>query len=480
MPGGNWNTFTILDPGTRPGFYANFIADAIAGVVAGEQGVVCIPVTAPWGPVSEFVTLESEADVLAAFSDYPEGNAYFSCVEALRGGANQVLAYRLASSAAAKASLTLTDTDEGSPANIAKLEARYPGARGNQFAVTIQTYIVDSSQQELRLLDADGTILFSTTFPENDVDALVEAVNTAEGNAYITAEKIADGDGTIANVSAQSFSGGNSGISGITNSDYISAHSAMETREFQVYALPVGDDTTWDAAKLWTTQQRADGNYVTLVYGATLGMSAENVRLEAEDANHEGIVFVGMGATRNGTTYAGYQMAPHIAGMIAGAGAQASITHAQVRSFDDVETRLSNADIKEHLRHGVLTLVHNGEFVMVEKGINTLTNYSQEQNERFSKIRVISTIDSIATALRRSADANWIGKIDNDENGRKALIGAVSEFLRLLSLDGIIRPNYEVREDPDRASYSDKFFLFIKIWPVDSIDYIYTTISIGN
>ena len=479
MPGGNWNTFTIIDPGTRPGFYANFIADAIAGVIGGEQGVVCVPVTAAWGPIREFLTFETEAEALAAFTNYAAGNALFSVVEALRGGARSVLAYRVAASAAAVATLTLTDT-AGSPADIVRIDAMYKGAYGNDLRVTVQVDPVDDTVQNLKVLDVSGTLLHQFDFTADDVDALVAAVAADTDNVYITATKLGVGDSTIAAISASALTGGDSGIAGVTNTDYVNAHAAMETVDFQVYALTATDSTTQDAAKLWVTQQRADGVRIQLVYGAAAAETLTNQRAEAEDANHEGIVYVGHGAYRDGVLYSGGALAPHIAGMVAGAGSQKSTTHAKVTSFDDAEVRLSNPNIKENLRHGVLTLVHNGEYLMIEKGINTLTNYSQEQNERFSKIRVISTLDAVAKAITKSADANWIGKIDNDEDGRKALIAAIKSFLDSLVRDRILRTGNEVKQDPERESLGDRFFLYIKIYPVDSIDYIYTTISVGQ
>ena len=39
MAGGKWTTLDSLDPSQRSGFYINFVADAVAGVQAGAQGL---------------------------------------------------------------------------------------------------------------------------------------------------------------------------------------------------------------------------------------------------------------------------------------------------------------------------------------------------------------------------------------------------------------------------------------------------------
>ena len=70
------------------------------------------------------------------------------------------------------------------------------------------------------------------------------------------------------------------------------------------------------------------------------------------------------------------------------------------------------------------------------------------------KIRSIRVMDAIHADLRLVAEQTYIGKVNNTEEGRLALIGAVKEYLASLSLSNVIEPDgYDVILD--LAYYGD-------------------------
>src|SRR5688572_5101272 len=103
--GGNWNP---SPPPIRPGFYINFETSGSDAVASGNNGIVGLPITADWGPVEEFVLLSSDA---LYKQTYGGNNAHTSYLvqEAFRGGAAQVLAYRVTDGTESAASIGLTD-----------------------------------------------------------------------------------------------------------------------------------------------------------------------------------------------------------------------------------------------------------------------------------------------------------------------------------------------------------------------------------
>ncbi|MEW5935518.1 MAG: phage tail sheath N-terminal beta-sandwich domain-containing protein, partial [Bacillota bacterium] len=221
-----------------PGLYLNFRAQALAAIRPGSRGVVAVPVKAHWGPVRQFVEITSEAGITDSYTADESGGAtaYAILRLALLGGAKKVLAYRLAGTSAAKASTVLKD---GLAVDVLTLTALYEGTRGNGFKVTVRDNPVDPANKKDILL-YEGTVLLRTfTFAKGAsiVDNAVAAINSDTGNRWITAAKLADGNGTLADVAGQAFAGGDSGIAGVQASDYTNWLAALETQVFDLLAL---------------------------------------------------------------------------------------------------------------------------------------------------------------------------------------------------------------------------------------------------
>ncbi|MDI3329103.1 MAG: phage tail sheath protein, partial [Alicyclobacillaceae bacterium] len=156
MAGGTWNP---TDMPVLPGLYLNFVAAALAAIQPGARGTVIAPVKAHWGPVRQFVTITSEADIINTYTaDESNGaTAYTTLRLALLGSAKKILAYRLADANAAVASVTLADTS-GTPVNVLRLDTKYPTTRA--FNAVVQPNPVDSTKKDIKLYE--GTTLLRT------------------------------------------------------------------------------------------------------------------------------------------------------------------------------------------------------------------------------------------------------------------------------------------------------------------------------
>src|SRR5690606_34313797 len=93
------------------------------------QGIVAALFRASWGPLGEVIYLENADAVISTFGST---GTVDTALEAFRGGCRRVVAYRLGTGGT-KALLNLLDSES---ANVVKIEAKYEGARGNDFAVT--------------------------------------------------------------------------------------------------------------------------------------------------------------------------------------------------------------------------------------------------------------------------------------------------------------------------------------------------------
>lgn len=489
MAGGTWSP---TDKSSLPGFYLNFQAAATAAVQPGARGIVIVPVKAHWGPAKEFVEVTSEAAAMLAYtsSEADGATAYTMLRLALLGGAKTVLAYRLVDSSAAKASITLQDTTSGTSVSVVKLEAKYTGARGNSFKVTIQVNAVDGTKKDLKLYE--GSMLLKTiTFSGSTVQAAVDAVNQDAGNLWIVATKLADGNGTLANVTTQAFTGGDSGIAGIVNADYIAALSAFETQTFNLLALDGATDAGLHTSVVsWVTRVRTEGKGVMAVLGGsaaddTASDAVSKATTRSASYNHEGIVNVGTGAILNGTSYSSAQLAAYVAGLIAGQRLSESTTYAAT-PFQDVTRRWTRSEQEQAVRNGIFLLVHDGRIVKALRGMNSLITLRQGQNNAWKKIRTIRVMDAINDDLLRTAEDSYIGKVNNTEEGRLALIGAAKAYMAALAASGVVENGYDVFLDPDyygptatQSPEPDQVFLLWTARLTDVMEQIFGTFIVN-
>ncbi|QJD86713.1 phage tail sheath family protein [Cohnella herbarum] len=478
MAGGTWST---TDKPVLPGFYMNFRAAAAAAIQAGARGVVIVPVKAHWGPAKQFVEISSETEAANAYSRSEENGAtaYRSIKLALLGGARKVIAYRMADGSAAASAITLTDS-ASTPVNVLSLEAKYPGTRGNDFRVTVQVNAVEPAKKDLKLFE--GTTLLRTfTIDGSSIQAAVNTINADSGNKWVNASKLAEGNGTLASVSGVSLSGGNSGLTGITNAEYLNALADFETRDFNVISLDgVSDPALHTSVASWVSRIRSEGKGVIAVLGGT---SADDTASDAvakaisrsSAFNHEGVVNVGTGVKLDGTSYSSAQAAAYVAGLIAGQGLSQSTTYAP-SPFEDVTRRWTRSEQEQAVRNGVFLLVHDGRLVKALRGINSLVTLREGQNNPWKKIRTIRVMDSINSDLQRTAEDSYIGKVNNSEEGRLALIGACRQYMQSLAQAGIIEAEgYDVYVDPDYTPEPDQVFLKWEARLTDVMEQIFST-----
>jgi hypothetical protein len=172
------------------------------------------------------------------------------------------------------------------------------------------------------------------------------------------------------------------------------------------------------------------------------------------------------GVIVGGTSYTSSAYAPWVAGLIAGTAINRSTTYT-VAPVDDVTKRLTNAQITTSLAAGSLVLLNDGEKVKLVQGITTAK----------SKIRSIRARQAIATDVSRTAEDNYIGKLNNNADGQATLIVAIKAYLENLQANDVLTAPVVVL-DPQRPSVGDSVFLAISYAETDSIERIFLTVNI--
>lgn len=258
--------------------------------------------------------------------------------------------------------------------------------------------------------------------------------------------------------------------------DYVDMRAAFDSRPFNVFVFD-GEVSSSEQSntKAWQISNRTDGKHFLVVYGGPdaddLDPTAGNARtsLLADDYS----VNLISGVVISGTSYSSGDFAPFIAGLIAGTPINKSVTYQVPSDYGpavaDVTKRLTNAEIKTALTAGSLVLVNDGEKVRIERGLCASGK----------KIRKIRAEQAISTDVTKTANDNYIGKIDNNVDGQKALIAAVKSYLEKLADSNVLTSDITVTLHPLYESTGDSVYLLINVTEVDSMEEIYLEIQAG-
>lgn len=250
---------------------------------------------------------------------------------------------------------------------------------------------------------------------------------------------------------------------------YTAMRAAYDTRPFNVFVLDGEFNTVQFAAiKTWEIANRAAGKHFMVVIGGDTASDAVpatgNTRSILQ--NDDYIVNATVGTKVGATTYSSAQYAPYWAGLIAGTAINRSITYSRL-PVDDVNKRLTNAEVDTALAAGSLVSIHDGEKVKVVQGLTTSKK----------KIRSIRARQAISNDITRTAADSYIGQIDNNADGQAALISAIKAYLETLERANVLSAP-AVRLDPQYLSAGDAVYIEISYVEVDSMERIFLTINV--
>lgn len=258
--------------------------------------------------------------------------------------------------------------------------------------------------------------------------------------------------------------------------DYIDMREGYAARPFNVFVFD-GEVTAAEQDKtlVWMQENKDEGKHFTVVFGGSAADDAvpatgdtRTIRLADEDGY---AINLTVGAVVNGVNVCSADFAPFIAGLVAKTPINKSITFAPV-AVDDVTIRLTNPQIKTGITKGSLMMVHDGEKVKIERGITTAQT-------GVKKIRTARARQAMQMDITKTASDHYIGKIDNNPDGQKALIAAVKAYLEQMAKSNVILlESIQVHLDPNYESIGDKCYIAAHVVEVDSMEEIYLTIYV--
>ncbi|NFO40783.1 phage tail sheath protein [Clostridium botulinum] len=465
-------TWSEKDKPKIPGFYhrMQIVAEESANNI---QGILAMPVKSDWGPVNKVVSVSQERHLKNAFGNNADFTAYKLGKLALLGKPKELLLYRLVDSAAKPGELILKNT-ESSPTNVIKLQTIYPSSRS--FNVTIRTNIINDSAKDIILYE-NTTQLVEVSALTGSIDEIIEQINKSALSDYISATKVDGATGTLANIVNEKFTGGNDGLSSITNAEYLEAMKAFESHGIDGFTLDgVTDVGLHTSVKTWVNECKKEGiDILAFVSSSSESLSQANAKSKEYNDYLMHNIYLKT-ATYEGITYTAAEVAVYVAALALGKNLKESVCN-EITIFDSVEPRLSRTEIESALESGTIVFdVIDNEVVIVDD-VNTYKNYKNEKEEALGNIRAIGFIRTV-NKQTAGAGKDYIGKISNDDTGHTVTLCGLKTFFETYQKLGIIAKfNIETDEELQKNAQSDEFFWK---WDAEYINVIKKIFGTGN
>lgn len=437
MPGGTWTVQNKV----RPGVYINFKSEPRATAVIGERGIVSLPLPLSWGPSKAIITVEAGDDLFEVLG-YPITAPQLLLVREALKRAKTLHLYRLNSGT--KASATI----EGLTVN-----AKYGGVRGNDIAIVIETNIHDSSRYDVKTL-IDGMEADSQT---------VASIDELKSNTWVEFF----GTGDVTPTAGTPLVGGADGE--VTAQDYMDYLAAVEVVDVQTIGLAETDIGVKDLFVSFVKRLRNEE-------GKKIQVVLENY----PTADYEGVISVKNGVVlSDGTTLTAAQAVAWVAGATAGAAPNQSLTYDAYDGAVDVSPRYTNSQIIAALQAGEFVFTAMNGRAVVEQDINTLHTFTPEKGKAFSKNRVLRVLDGLANDYMRVFSQSYIGKVPNNDDGRNLFKSEIINITNQYQNIGAVQ-NFDPQTDLEVLPGADSDAVVVNqwVWPVDSIEKIYMTVTV--
>ena len=195
----------------------------------------------------------------------------------------------------------------------------------------------------------------------------------------------------------------------------------------------------------------------------------------------EGIINVVQGIVlSDNSSLTAAQVTAWVAGATAGASITTSNTGMVYTGAIDVDPRMTKAEMEAAVKAGKFIFkVDRSQNVTVVYDINSLTSVTVKKGKVFTKNRVIRTLDNIANDITTIFESNYVGKVNNNAEGRSLLKAALVDYFNTLQNMGAIQ-NFETDDVTIIAgTESDAVVVDANIQPVDSIEKIYVTVNLA-
>lgn len=437
MSGGTWNTQNKV----RPGVYINTVSEPKPLGTVGERGITALALSLPWGPEKQVITVEAGADTMDVLGFDITNPALLLVREALKR-TKTLLLYRL--NVGVKATATAGDL---------VATAMDSGERGNDITIVVQANIDEPTKFDVKTLVAGAEVDVQT----------VAAIADLTANGWVSWS----GTGDITASAGVNLTGGTNGA--VTNADHTAFLAALELLDFNTVGLTVDDATLKPLYTAFVRRLREDE-----------GKKVQAVVTNYPAADYEGVISVKNGVVlSDGTSITAAQAVAWVAGATAGATVSQALTYTAYDDAVNVSPRFTNSQIEAALLAGEFVFTPSNGRAIVEQDINTLHIFTVDKGKQFRKNRVLRVLDGIANDLKATFENFYLGKVDNNADGRNLLKSEAISYMNTLQAINAVQ-NFDAQTDVTfvAGNESDAVYAEIGAQPVDAVEKIYMKVRV--
>lgn len=445
MAGGTWTSQNK----SRPGVYIRFTSSRGLGITVGDRGTVTICEPMSWGPVGQVMTVEAGAD-MTPYCGYDITAPQAQFINEIFKGSNRtaapntLLLYRPTASSSAQATATT---------GVLTATALYPGVRGNDISIVVTDVV-----------DEEGTFTVSTVVDGVVVDEQTGAsVSDLVANDWVTWS----GTGALTATTGVTLTGGLDGT--VQSAAYSTYLAAIEPYKFDIMIYD-GDDSTVQDAMVAFIKRLADEN----------GQYSQLVASGLTNPDSRYVIDVESGVTLS----SGVQLTPQqatwwVGGAEAGAQYNESLTYAAYPGAIACSPVMTNSQYIAAINAGQLVFNADDNIVRIETDINSLTTFTTDITNVYRKNRVMRLCNTIANDIYQQFSQNFIGVVNNNEQGRAlfqaAIVGYLLDIQGNQGIQNFSAEDVQVLPGTD----IDAIVVNVAIQAVDSVEKIYMTIEIN-
>lgn len=457
MAGGNWTSQNKA----RPGAYVDVSSNSLTAAGSDtSRGVVFWIHSGSFGWGKNGVTeVGGGSDFKALFGVDINSNELAALNEILKGAPKSVLVFN--SNAGNKA----TATSDVLPWVFT---AKYAGEKGNSVKVSVYRDATDTTKLDVATFF--GTELVNTQSVRN--------ASELKSNAYLDVQATSasqgdDGRALIDAVSSTITLNLSGGTTVISEDLLAEINHATETMNFNVLTAAGADKDANIHLMVYNTIKSLRENDGLKVTGVVPG--SDNF-----DYDYEGISVVQNGVKLlNDNELPETVAAGYFAGVSAAADINESLTYRSYPGAVDVVPRFSNSDTEKALLAGkiVFTARRDGS-VVIEQDINSHHTYSVSKNQYFRKNRVLRVLDEIANNTHDTYEKQFIGKVDNNPQGRDVFKANRITYLTGLQAQGAIQNFVPDDITVEPGADKDAVVMTLAVQPTDSMEKLYAKITV--
>lgn len=418
----------------------------------GSRGIVAIAEPLSWGPtgvVQEIIPGEDLRPYIGY--DITNEKAMF-LREMMKGsdttaGPSNILLYRPAGASGVKATATI---------GALTVTALYTGVRGNDISIIIQEQV-----------DGEGTYDVSTV-----IDGSVVDEQSITNLSQLTANSWVEFSGTGAEITETAGTPLTTGADpSVSSTDYANFLTAIEPYQFDILVYDGTDTATIQAIAQFV--ERISNNVGQKCQAVMAGETAANCNSEFVIAVNNGV------RLDDGTELTAQQATWWVGGAEAGALYYQSLTYAQYPNAVEANPKLTDAQAETAVSGGYLCFIDNFGTVKVCTDINSLTTFTVDKGQEFSKNRLMRVLMQFCNDVYEHFSNYFIGKVDNNDSGRNLLKAWIVEYLNGMQANNGIQ-NFTAEDVTVSAGDSvDSVVIDVELQPVDSVEKIYMTVTVS-